>query len=460
MHDPLLAARRADVQEEALVGLVEHEHVVGLRRAETMAPDLGRPHLLVGPGVEQPRAVGRPGDAAPRRGVRSARRADRRRWRGRGPAACSARRRRGRTTRRAACGPATDRRRGRRRSRGPRPRRCSRASPIVGSSGTAGSCCGRTPGTTGPRSVRVTYHQPPWRTGTDRSVSWTRDRISSKIVVDQRRSAGSANHAAGVGVLRLEVGDRRRVVAVAQPRPGVVDGAGRAVPRVRAGRGHAVRGTSMLCHARPRLRPARASCPGRGRTAGTVRPRCACGSTRTCAPATVCASTTAPTCSSSSRTASPTSRRPAGRSTTRAARARWRGCPIRHVQQVIHAAEDCPGECIFIEIDAPRRRRPRRHRRRAHRRPHRASATTRRSPDSPIAIGGAASRGGAGRRILAPCRCARSASISRAAPTPTARRCASATSTSRPTRPWRCPDALRRRTSAGSPTGRGRTAPS
>ena len=27
--------------------------------------------------------------------------------------------------------------------------------------------------------------------------------------------------------------------------------------------------------------------------------------------------------------------------------------PVRHVQKVIHAAEDCPGECIFIEIDAP-----------------------------------------------------------------------------------------------------------
>jgi ferredoxin len=27
--------------------------------------------------------------------------------------------------------------------------------------------------------------------------------------------------------------------------------------------------------------------------------------------------------------------------------------PVRLVQQVIHAAEACPGECIFIEIDAP-----------------------------------------------------------------------------------------------------------
>lgn len=27
--------------------------------------------------------------------------------------------------------------------------------------------------------------------------------------------------------------------------------------------------------------------------------------------------------------------------------------PVRHIQSVIDAAEDCPGECIFIEIDAP-----------------------------------------------------------------------------------------------------------
>ena len=28
--------------------------------------------------------------------------------------------------------------------------------------------------------------------------------------------------------------------------------------------------------------------------------------------------------------------------------------PVRKVQQVIHAAEACPGECIFIEIDPGR----------------------------------------------------------------------------------------------------------
>ncbi|MFT6391540.1 MAG: ferredoxin [Ilumatobacter sp.] len=27
--------------------------------------------------------------------------------------------------------------------------------------------------------------------------------------------------------------------------------------------------------------------------------------------------------------------------------------PPRHVDAVIHAAEMCPGECIFIEMDVP-----------------------------------------------------------------------------------------------------------
>jgi ferredoxin len=27
--------------------------------------------------------------------------------------------------------------------------------------------------------------------------------------------------------------------------------------------------------------------------------------------------------------------------------------PMRHVESVIHAAETCPGECIFIEVDPP-----------------------------------------------------------------------------------------------------------
>jgi ferredoxin len=33
--------------------------------------------------------------------------------------------------------------------------------------------------------------------------------------------------------------------------------------------------------------------------------------------------------------------------------------PERHVLDVIHAAESCPGECIFIEVDAPVAQAPR-----------------------------------------------------------------------------------------------------
>ena len=68
--------------------------VVGDRGAEPVAPDLVGPHLLVGAGVEQPLAVGRPGDAAPRRRPGELVRRGRRGWPGRGPAACSARCRR------------------------------------------------------------------------------------------------------------------------------------------------------------------------------------------------------------------------------------------------------------------------------------------------------------------------------------------------------------------------------
>ena len=66
-HEPALAARQRDVEVEPDVVLAGDEDVVGDRRAEPVAPDLVRPHLLVGPGVEQPLPVGRPGDAAPRR---------------------------------------------------------------------------------------------------------------------------------------------------------------------------------------------------------------------------------------------------------------------------------------------------------------------------------------------------------------------------------------------------------
>ena len=36
-----------------------------------------------------------------------------------------------------------------------------------------------------PSMVRVTYHHGPWRTGTDWSVSWTRDLISLEELLDE-----------------------------------------------------------------------------------------------------------------------------------------------------------------------------------------------------------------------------------------------------------------------------------
>ena len=89
---------------------------------------------------------------------------------------------------------------------------------------------------------------------------------------------------------------------------------------------------------------------GRLRARIACRP-CGCGSTRTSAPATVCASTTVPTCSCSSRTASRTSARASGSATIPVAAAAWPVVDVRNERSVVHAALDCPGECIFIELD-------------------------------------------------------------------------------------------------------------
>ena len=64
--DPLAAAAQPDADEEPLVEVLVHEHVVVLGGAEDVAPHLERAHLLVGLDVHQRRAVGGPGDAAPR----------------------------------------------------------------------------------------------------------------------------------------------------------------------------------------------------------------------------------------------------------------------------------------------------------------------------------------------------------------------------------------------------------
>jgi hypothetical protein len=65
-HDVLVAPRRADAHEEALVGLGVDADVVGLRRTESVAPHLERALLLVGGHVEEVLAVARPRRAGPR----------------------------------------------------------------------------------------------------------------------------------------------------------------------------------------------------------------------------------------------------------------------------------------------------------------------------------------------------------------------------------------------------------
>ena len=64
--DPFVAPRRSDAHIEPLVGLVVHPRVVGLLRAEPVAPHLERSLRRVGPDVEQVSAVGRPGGTGPR----------------------------------------------------------------------------------------------------------------------------------------------------------------------------------------------------------------------------------------------------------------------------------------------------------------------------------------------------------------------------------------------------------
>ena len=63
-----------------------------------------------------------------------------------------------------------------------------------GVSGTSASRLRQNTGYDLPSIVRVTYHQPPWSTGTERSVSWTRDLISSNTVSTSAARAGSAKY--------------------------------------------------------------------------------------------------------------------------------------------------------------------------------------------------------------------------------------------------------------------------
>ena len=67
IHSPLRVD--ADADEEAFVVVAEDLDVVVLWRADAVAHDPVRALLLVGRDVEEVRAVGRPGDARPRRVV-------------------------------------------------------------------------------------------------------------------------------------------------------------------------------------------------------------------------------------------------------------------------------------------------------------------------------------------------------------------------------------------------------
>ena len=131
----------------------------------------------------------------------------------------------------------------------------------------------------------------------------------------------------GVVVLGLQVGDRVGIVAVEQPRERVLDGPGRAFPRVWFGRCDGLAEVGRRRSWRPeRTPPTSIPLP--------CEVPCASGSTRTCARATDSASTTARTCSCSSRTASPTSagraaaQRPRRIRVTRLGRGPQR--PVRH----------------------------------------------------------------------------------------------------------------------------------
>ncbi len=59
-HDQPAAAGRADIQLEALVRLVEHDHVLGVRRPDRVPPDLEGAVGLVVHRVEEVRRVGTP----------------------------------------------------------------------------------------------------------------------------------------------------------------------------------------------------------------------------------------------------------------------------------------------------------------------------------------------------------------------------------------------------------------
>ena len=185
--------------------------------ADRVPPHLERAHRVVGPDVEDRSRRRSPTRARSRR-PRS-RRAGRRRTRGRGSAACGARRRRRRRSTRAGPGRARARGRRARSSRGRRRARSRRAAPSrrAPSGVPAGRRpCGRVlralerPGEVLPRTLA----------GRRRHVGLLHP--AADLLEDpSRRAAVGAEHPFRVGVLRLEVGDHLGVLTVAEPVVGV-----------------------------------------------------------------------------------------------------------------------------------------------------------------------------------------------------------------------------------------------
>ena len=231
-HDPALAAGGADVQGEPLVGLLQHEHVGADRRAQLVAPDLVRAHLLVGAGVEQPAPVAGPGEPTPRR-------------------------RSGQLVRQLlAGGQLAD------------PHRVALAAVGVAGPGQQRVVGRRLDGVDVEELVAVglgvaveddvgggLLERPP---ATEHGVRLALDRpadVPPRAVAHRHRLVGLLDprldlgeqlldevlprleEGGGVGVLGFEVGDRVGVLAVAQPGPRVVGGPGGALPRVRLLRG-------------------------------------------------------------------------------------------------------------------------------------------------------------------------------------------------------------------------------
>ena len=170
------------------------------------------------------------------------------------------------------------------------------------------------------------------------------------LVQVSTRPAGGSRTRRGVGVLGLEVGDGVGVVAVAQPRPGSSTSP--------VGRSHGAArgcdGSIGVVERGGRCAPGRAW-PG-APTARVALAPVPCRRMRVWIDQDLCTGDGlcvdhCPDVFTQLEDGIAYVTEAGRRSTTPAARGPGR-CRARHVGSVIHAAEDCPGECIFIEIDA------------------------------------------------------------------------------------------------------------